>query len=223
MPPLHSHPYGWLASSPRTLLSIDHSQGTIMDVEKPNDRTHRIDIAAKFIRGFANSKLRHGMRAAAALILDGNEPVTRVVDDWFSVSLCSKQLVMAELMDRSKEKVAIGTFPYTIDPACLRPFHRRFIPIVFPHRPGSSTLQVASSDGRIVLIALEDLSFENGLPQWDKGPSGLAKGDWTWIRGDQVWMLGENGGGMAIWLELKISQSSQNQVCVLMELQSSIY
>ncbi|CAF9903724.1 MAG: hypothetical protein GOMPHAMPRED_000515 [Gomphillus americanus] len=155
MPPLHSHPYGWLASSPRTLLSIDHSQGTIMDVEKPNDRTHRIDIAAKFIRGFANSKLRHGMRAAAALILDGNEPVTRVVDDWFSV---------------------------------------------------------ASSDGRIVLIALEDLSFENGLPQWDKGPSGLAKGDWTWIRGDQVWMLGENGGGMAIWLELKISQSSQNQI-----------
>ena len=61
-----------------------------MDANKPNDQILQIDIAAKSLRDHANSKLRQGMKGAAGLALDGNEAVAGVVDDWFSVSLCSK-------------------------------------------------------------------------------------------------------------------------------------
>ena len=56
-----------------------------------------------------------------------------------------------------------------------------------------------------MLIALEDLKWENGLMRWEDGPEFLAKGDWTYFKGDQELELGETGGGLAVWIELRIT------------------
>lgn len=76
--------------------------------------------------------------------------------------------------------------------------------MVFPNRYGNNKSRGPAPDKCIVLIALEDLTPENGLMRWKDGPVSIKKGGWSYFKGDQEHEFDENGGGLAIYLELKI-------------------
>ena len=101
----------------------------------------------------------------------------------------------------------LNAIPFDIDASCLEIPKRRYSPTVFSNRyRGGRT--VGFTEGKyIVLIVLEDLNPDNGLISWKDGPSSIKKGEWSYFKSDQEYTYGEDGGGLAIWLELKISKN----------------
>ena len=53
-----------------------------------------------------------------------------------------------------------------------------------------------------MLIALEELTSENGLFSWNNGPEKISKGEWATFLGDEVVELVTTCGGTSILLDL---------------------
>ena len=52
----------------------------------------------------------------------------------------------------------------------------------------------------VVLIALEDLSKDNGLPSWSNSPENLRQGESALLSGDEEQTFRQGGGGGLILL-----------------------
>ena len=103
------------------------------------------------------------------------------------------------------QKANLQELPFTVDSSSFQPTKRRWFPLVFANRITARKSREARGDKCIILIALEDLTSSNGLPAWRDGPTTIAKGAWAFFKIDEELEFGENGGGLAIWLEFKIA------------------
>lgn len=73
-------------------------------------------------------------------------------------------------------------------------------PIVYGHLTRVGAIKPPFPGDLMVLLALEDLHENNGLPTWKGGPERLAQGEDVCLSGDEKQTFHGKSGGLALLL-----------------------